>query len=152
MQSKNPVFSKSLWKTPNLYMTIPGIYLLLVAAVGVWLIYWESSPFHYSKFYFYYALMYIVPSISVSILLLSIKKMGRIISLILLFFWQIIASYYFFSELSMMITYNAGRSSWTSYFPLEWLSYTLIFTIANSIMFILLTKARKIFPAQETVR
>jgi len=144
MQSKNPVFPKSLWKTPNLYMIIPGIYLLLVAAVGIWLIYWEYSTPYSSRFFFYYSLMYIVPSIPVSILLLSIKKKGRIISLILLFFWQIIALLYFFAELSMMSSSKTTMGpTFTSIFPIEWLYYTLIFTTANSIMFILLIKAGK---------
>ena len=144
MQSKNPVFPKSLWKTPNLYMTIPGIYLLLVAAVGIWLIYWEYSTPYSGRFFFYYSLMYIVPSIPVSILLLSIKKKGRIISLILLFFWQIIALLYFFAELLMMSSPRTGTGPYiTSIFPIEWLYYTLIFTTANSIMFILLIKAGK---------
>ena len=152
MQSKNPAFQKSLWKIPNLYMTIPGIYLLLVAAVGAWLIYWDYSEFSFPLF-FHVQLFYIIPSILGSTLLLYIKKKGLIVSLILLFCWQIIASFYFFAELSMKFySRDPIGPSFDGVYPVEWLFYELIFVITNSVMIVLLVKARKLFPPQETVK
>jgi len=166
MQSKNPVFPKSLWKTPNLYMTIPGIYFLLVAAIGLWSFYWSISyvfdlwsfswrpPIVADLVFLPIPLSYIVSSILGSRLLLSIKKKGLYFSLILLSFWQIISLIYFYVEspnISIELPY-IFLTGGATLFPLEWLSYVLIFTLVNSIMFIFLIKARKLFLAKEIPR